>query len=355
MIKNTGPASKEISKEKLARIRSSQEKSIVYIGQKDKEFETFQQIAEVFSSISFAYLSDSSLIEASQPKLSFYLGDGAEPVTYSEPLVYEAVTQWINYHRFPAIMDIEDSDTFDRIFQGGLPNFILFFETRDEMTNEFKAFTNAAEEMRGKATFSLLGIDGSVGQEVAEYFGIKTFPQIGAIVQNNNEFKKYLGDGPLTEDSIQEFFSTFYAGELPEFIMSEPIPENNDLPIKAVVGLTLSQYISEEHKDHLLLEVYAPWCQHCQEFAPKYEALGLDLSKTNPKVTVSKIDGTKNDISLEYDGFPTLFYFAPGSNSPVIYEGELEVEDIKKFLKSKMDKDWVEGDVEKVTEEETDL
>eukprot|EP01045_Picozoa_sp_COSAG04_P010846 COSAG04_NODE_676_length_11250_cov_6.645054_2_plen_70_part_00 len=46
----------------------------------------------------------------------------------------------------------------------------------------------------------------------------------------------------------------------------------------------------------MLLEVYAPWCGHCQGFEGHYAAVGADLLRRygGEIVRVGKMDGTAN-------------------------------------------------------------
>jgi protein disulfide-isomerase A1 len=72
---------------------------------------------------------------------------------------------------------------------------------------------------------------------------------------------------------------------------------------------------------HVLLEVYAPWCGHCKQLAPIWDELG-DLYANTDVVrlflsafllltagqVIAKMDGTMNEAEgIEVRGFPTLF------------------------------------------------
>lgn len=104
---------------------------------------------------------------------------------------------------------------------------------------------------------------------------------------------------------------------------SEPIPENNNEPVKVAVAKNFDEVVTNNGKD-TLIEFYAPWCGHCKKLAPTYDELGQKLA--NEDVAIVKMDATANDVPppFEVRGFPTL-YWAPkdSKDSPVKYEVRL--------------------------------
>lgn len=61
--------------------------------------------------------------------------------------------------------------------------------------------------------------------------------------------------------------------------------------------------------EFMLIEFYAPWCMHCQEFEPIYKQIAQKLKSQNSVMRLAKIDGTTNTKtadSMNIEGFPTL-------------------------------------------------
>lgn len=65
----------------------------------------------------------------------------------------------------------------------------------------------------------------------------------------------------MTPQSLTEFLGKVESGDVKKQIISQPIPENNNGPIKTVVGNTVEEIILDPSKDVLLM-IYAPWCAH---------------------------------------------------------------------------------------------
>ena len=58
---------------------------------------------------------------------------------------------------------------------------------------------------------------------------------------------------------------------------SEPIPENNDAPVKIAVAKNFEDIVLNNDKD-AFIEFYAPWCGHCKKLAPVFDELGEKAS-----------------------------------------------------------------------------
>ncbi|KAG5274098.1 hypothetical protein AALO_G00159160 [Alosa alosa] len=170
---------------------------------------------------------------------------------------------------------------------------------------------------------SEMGLDASAGE--IPVVGIRTAKGDKYVMQE--EFSR---DGKALERFLQDYFD----GNLKRYLKSEPIPENNDGPVKVLVAENFDSIVNDDSKD-VLIEFYAPWCGHCKSLEPKYNELGEKLAN-DPNIVIAKMDATANDVPSQYEvrGFPTLFFSPAGQkDSPKKYEGGREVSDFISYLK----------------------
>ena len=68
--------------------------------------------------------------------------------------------------------------------------------------------------------------------------------------------------------------------------------------------------------------------------------------RNNEEIVFAEIDGTKNEMEglVSVEGFPEiLLYLKDRSYAPIKYEGELKVNELKDFLRSHLESDYIEG------------
>ncbi|KAF2431517.1 thioredoxin-domain-containing protein [Tothia fuscella] len=106
-----------------------------------------------------------------------------------------------------------------------------------------------------------------------------------------------------------------------------------------VVVLSLDNYkqITGDSTKDVLVEYFAPWCPHCNEFAPDYEKLAGLFAAEKEHVTIAKFDASSNKIpDVSITGFPSFYLFpANQKDKPVAYEGDRSVEELADFVKEK--------------------
>ncbi|XP_020095379.1 protein disulfide isomerase-like 1-4 [Ananas comosus] len=221
------------------------------------------------------------------------------------------------------------------IFDNPIKQQILLFATSNESEKIVPTFQEAAKLFKGKLIFIYVERDNEdVGVPVSNYFGVTGDGPKVLAYSGNEDAKKYILDGELSLDSIKKFAEGFLEDKLKPFYKSDPIPETNDGDVKIVVGNNFDEIVLDESKD-VLLEIYAPWCGHCQALEPVYNKLAKHLRGIDSLV-IAKMDGTTNEHPrAKTDGFPTLLFFPAGNKSfePVTVDTDRTVVAFYKFIK----------------------
>lgn len=317
----------------------------------DAEFES-ETVYGVFSTeTSEAYAAFLSVATTADDfKFAHSLGSGEESITlYPKKLKYEGdikdseeIKKWIESEGYPTLSEL-DQKGWKRTVMNKRSLLVGFIhpDTDEKHAEEKNELQTLADEYKGK--FSVSWMDGVKNEGLASRWGatgkviptaiILHFPEGSAdpkfYIWNEDSEKEF------NVNTLKNFIELSVAGKYAGFKKSEPVPENNEGPVKIVVGKQFEEIVFDNTKD-VLLEFYAPWCGHCQKLVPIYDELGQfykDLKKDN--IVIAKIDATANSYpeSIPIRGFPTIMLFsANGKDTPISYEGDRTLEDLKTFV-----------------------
>jgi len=103
--------------------------------------------------------------------------------------------------------------------------------------------------------------------------------------------------------------------------------------VYTLTGDTFSADIQEHPLT--LVEFFAPWCGHCKQLAPNYEAAAKRLAADNSPAVLAAVDCTvEKDLCSQYDvkGFPTLKLFRASTTNPADYTGGRTADDIYNYI-----------------------
>lgn len=92
--------------------------------------------------------------------------------------------------------------------------------------------------------------------------------------------------------------------------------------------LLQSAYLNDQS---VFLNIYSPYCAHCKHLNRTWQQLGQLYANDN-KVIIAEIDGSKNDISIEYNKYPTLMLVRP-SGEEVPYRKTRTLDALQQFVR----------------------
>ncbi|XP_053688162.1 protein disulfide-isomerase A3 [Sabethes cyaneus] len=187
-----------------------------------------------------------------------------------------------------------------------------------------------AKEFVGRVNFAVSAKD-DFQHELNEYGYDYVGDQPLALARDAKNQKFVMKDA-FSVPNLQAFATDLLEGKLEPYVKSEPVPENNDAPVKVAVGKNFDDVVVNNGVD-TLVEFYAPWCGHCKKLTPVYDELATKLK--DEEVSIVKMDATANDVPPTFDvrGFPTLYWLSKDDKSnPTRYEGGREVDDFVKYI-----------------------
>ncbi|KAB7507028.1 Protein disulfide-isomerase A4, partial [Armadillidium nasatum] len=133
-------------------------------------------------------------------------------------------------------------------------------------------YAAAAKKLK-KDGIRIAKVDATVENDLAKEFDIKGFPTI-KLFREGEVAEEY--DGSRTSTDIIEYMRKHAD---PNYV---PPPSS----VKVLETSNFSDFVKSEKLS--LVEFYAPWCGHCKELAPQYEAAAEDLKNFN--IPLAKVD-----------------------------------------------------------------
>ncbi|XP_021572871.1 protein disulfide-isomerase A2 [Carlito syrichta] len=229
-----------------------------------------------------------------------------------------------------------EAQTSPKIFAVRILNHLLLFidQTLAPHRELLAGFREVAPPFRGQVLFVVVDVAADT-DHVLQYFGLKAEAAPTMRLVNVETTKKYAPtDGePITAASITAFCHAVLSGQVKPYFLSQEVPPDWDQQlVKILVGKNFEQVAFDETKN-VFVKFYAPWCTHCKEMAPTWEALA-EKYKDQEDIVIAELDATANELEgFAVQGFPTLKYFPAGPDRKVIeYRSTRDLETLSKFL-----------------------
>jgi len=247
----------------------------------------------------------------------------------------EKLEQWILFHKFPLLDDIGRRNSKSYV-ENGIPLAFIFVNSTNDKALLNDALLLLAAQTRTKLNFVYIDWEKYGGQAVKLGLSGKKVPTVA--IEDTKKKIRYAIDETkeINAQSITEFANQFLKGQLTPVFLSQPIPAENNGPVKVIVGHSFKDIVLDPSKD-VFLELYAPWCGHCKSLAPIWEQLATLLTN-EPDIVIAKIDATANDLDPKYEKvhmYPTLhLYKRNDKDHPVIYHNkDRSLDSLLQFLK----------------------
>ncbi|XP_033120554.1 protein disulfide-isomerase A3-like [Anneissia japonica] len=209
------------------------------------------------------------------------------------------------------------------------------YEKNQKGTNYWRnRVMKVGKKYAGKTLNYAVANKGEFALALEEYGLADTGSDLPVVVIQGSKGEKFRMEDEFSRDgaTLDAFITAFFDGKLEQYLKSEPIPEDDEGPVKVVVAKNFDKVVNDDTKD-VLIEFYAPWCGHCKKLTPIYEELASKLAN-DENIVIAKMDATANDVPQPFEvrGFPTL-YWAPMSGKPKKYEGGREIDDFVSYIK----------------------
>jgi len=262
---------------------------------------------------------------------------GDEPIQFSEDKLSKTkLVAWITAEGYPLYEEIAQP-VWQRSQTSDKPIVVLFVDPAK--AEQLDIVKHIGKQFKGKVVTTYGPLPAQ--KALAERWGASGNFLPTAILadwkHSNNPvmtvFNEETEKNGLTKETAVKFIEAALADKYESYLKSEPVPANNNGPVKVLVGKTIEKEIKEEGKD-VFVEFYAPWCGHCKKLTPVWEELAETLAGVD-HVKIAKIDATANNLpkNINVRGYPTLiFYPANNKVDGVPYNGERDLESLTKFV-----------------------
>jgi len=276
------------------------------------------------------HVTDSKLFGKNKAPHAIIHKTKEEPLHYTGEFNNDALTTWASSEGFPLVEELSQK-VWMRSQSTNTPLLAVFFAAYDDAASTLTH--SLGTKYKGK-----LVVTYSTTSNLAERWGTsgKKFPT-GIFVKWDGENPNFVifdeeNEKEFDAASSENFVDKSLTGEYKGYRKSEAIPENNDGPVKVVVGKTFDSIVFDKTKD-VFMEFYAPWCGHCKKLTPIWEELGNSV-KDRPTVVIGKMDATANSVPPEIPvrGYPTLIFFSADNKKGIPYDGERDLVNLKKFV-----------------------
>ena len=334
------------TEEELKEFKKQFDISMVYYGKEEKVLREMTLAERKIDDIPMGRISDENLIKShaqkGQENIKEYIMLNTETELkkyYLYNITSENIISFYNLYFTPKVIEFA-AQTSHVLFSKRLDSLVVFSSRSQKQFNDMKILLEKIwPKVNKKLKLFISDINEGMSVRLSEYCGAKEKDlPIAYILEPVSENPiKYRLQGEINEENLMKFITQWEKGELKPYMKSESEFLENDGDVFNLIGKNYKKDVLDNDKD-VVVYFYAPWCEKCQKFYPKYERLARKLKNKNKNLLFTKMDSTENDI--EY--FPVTKYpsirFYPGNQKdkePIKIGNKLGIVEMLDIIKSK--------------------
>ena len=333
------------TKEDLEEFKKQHELSFIYFGKNEQVINEIYLAERKMDDMPMGQVETEELIkenaspEGNQKEYIILFTKYDKKKKYLFDIKSEKIIEFFNLYFSPRVIDFT-AQTSVILFAKRFPSLVIFSLKREKHYEEVKkVLDNLWPKYNKKIKLFRSDIEEGMSVKLGEFCGVREndLPKAYIIDPKGENPIKYRMEEEITEENLIKFVENWEKKQLKPYLRTEDEPEENDGDVFVVVGKTYKKEVINNDKD-VLLYFFAPWCEHCKEFYPKYESLARKLKNKNPKLLMAKMDATENDIEdFAINKYPTIKFY-PGNaknKEPIPFSNRQSIDDLLNLIKEK--------------------
>ncbi|KAG0614942.1 hypothetical protein M758_5G002500 [Ceratodon purpureus] len=228
--------------------------------------------------------------------------------TFRGSFSIEEIASFVEINKHP-LLTVLNSKNANMVYGSPMKLHVLLFAEKMDYENVRSLYLEAAKDFKGKVMFLVIDMeDQEFSRPMLAVYGLDTNKPVVAGL-NNEDGARYFLESDFTVDNLKTFAANMYAGRLPVYYKSEPVPAENEGLVKIVVGKNFEEIVMDDTKD-VFLYVHAPWCATCEKVGRVFEKLAKHVQDV-PSLVMAKCDGQENEhpLLLVKAMIPLFFFF----------------------------------------------
>jgi len=290
---------------------------------KGEAYDTFFRVGDDIEDVRFAVTSDAATAKAAGLKregvvaLTNFEDEARAAVPYKGKLTDEAALRaFVSAEKLPLSIEFKPAHE-ERIYNRDVPKqLFLLSHARDVVPGgkPLETFREVSKEFRGRLVFVHAALEVPATEPLLKHFGAggQEYPLVLGLASGAGG-GKYMHRGGFNQKELAEFARSVVNGTAQHYYKSANVPEKaKEKGVTVVVSKEFHRIVNDPTKD-VLLEVYAPWCEHCKKLEPIMSKLAQRFKDVD-SVVIAKMNGEENEHPMVAPrGYPSLFFFPASS------------------------------------------